>query len=271
MSRHAWILILAQCCFFPCVCAAVPLSAQNIADRVGFDQHLSAVVPSDLRFRDETGSAVSIGDYRGTAPIVLVFSYFGCSTLCPTFIAHLVQMLEQTDLTPGRQYMVLVVSIDPHDSPALAHSKKAVYFEQATQRNNAGAWHLLTGSHGDIASLTAAAGFRYFFDVDSHQYAHPAGVVVLTPEGVIAQYLFGFEFKSADLKTALSAAAVERVSSPVQRLLLLCFHFDPVNGKYSGIVMSALRWTAVAMVTFLLAWLVRISRMRRTKGDPYVK
>ena len=130
---------------------------------------------------------------------------------------------------------------------------------------------MLTGSHGDIASLTAAAGFRYFFDVDSHQYAHPAGVVVLTPEGVIAQYLFGFEFKSADLKTALSAAAVERVSSPVQRLLLLCFHFDPVNGKYSGIVMSALRWTAVAMVTFLLAWLVRISRMRRTKGDPYVK
>src|SRR6478672_4700912 len=173
MGRHAWILILAQCCFFAYVYAAAPLSTQNIADRVGFAQHLSAVVPSDLRFRDETGRAVSIGDYRGTTPIVLVFSYFGCSTLCPTFIAHLVQMLEQTDLTPGRQYMVLVVSIDPHDSPALAHSKKAVYFEQATQRNNAGAWHLLTGSHGDIASLTAAAGFRYFFDVDSHQYAHP--------------------------------------------------------------------------------------------------
>ena len=106
MSRHAWILTLAQCCFFAYVYAAAPLSTQNIADRVGFAQHLSAVVPSDLRFRDETGRAVSIGDYRGTTPIVLVFSYFGCSTLCPTFIAHLVQMLEQTDLTPGRQYMV---------------------------------------------------------------------------------------------------------------------------------------------------------------------
>ncbi|HEY2863869.1 MAG TPA: SCO family protein [Casimicrobiaceae bacterium] len=264
MKIHARVLALVSGWFLVSACAAATLSAQAVADRVGFDQHLDATLPLGLDFRDEAGRGVHLGDYFGAAPVVLAFAYYGCSSLCPTVVGHLVDTLDRSGLTPGRGYRVIVASIDPGDSPALASMKKATYLENAKRPHTAEAWHLLTGSEANISALTQAAGFRYAYDADAHQYAHPAGIIVLTPHGVIARYVFGFEATPEELRSALNDAAAQRIASPAERLLLLCFHFAP-SGRYSTAILLALRWITLAMLLALLAWFT--SRRRRKRAD----
>ncbi|MGH8713193.1 MAG: SCO family protein [Casimicrobiaceae bacterium] len=265
MKRLVPVLLLASFWVTGPACAAANLAAADIAGRVGFDQHLNAPIPPDLRFRDETGTPVRLGAYFGTSPLVLVFAYYGCSTLCPTVLGHLAATLDRGGPAPGAGYQVIVASIDPGDSPAVASARKAVYLPTASRPQTGKAWHLLTGSQASIAALARVAGFRYAYDAATHQYAHPAGIVVLTPRGTIARYFFGFDFTPAELRTALDAAAAQRIASPVQRLLLLCFHFDPA-GKYSATVMQALRWMALATLLALAAMLAAARWRRRAAG-----
>jgi protein SCO1/2 len=239
---------------------AASQSAADLASRAGFEQHLEAALPADLAFHDETGRAVQLRDYYGAAPMVLVFSYYGCTTLCPTVISNLADKLQHSGLQAGAQYRVLAVSIDPRDSPSLAAAKKTTYL--AATPAQAGAWHLLTGDESSIAALAQVVGFHYAWDDATAQYAHPAGIVLVTPRGAIARYFFGFDFTPAELRAALASAQAGHISSPVERLLLLCFHFDPATGKYSLAVMMALRWMALAMLLAAMAWLTAW-RMRR--------
>jgi len=233
--------MLACWLVFATACAAAQAPPRDIAARVGFDQHLGKPIPPGLTFHDDKGAAVQLGTYFGRSPLLLVFAYFGCSNLCPTVIGNLAGALEG-DGAAG-PYQVIVVSIDPGDSPVLAAEKKSVYLSAAQRSGNR--WHLLTGGPTDIAALAEAAGFRYAYDDASHQYAHPAGLVVLTPQGSIARYFFGFDYTPGELHAALEAAAERRIDSPAQRLLLLCFHFAPA-GKYSSAILAALRWTVLA-------------------------
>ncbi|MGH8314234.1 MAG: SCO family protein [Steroidobacterales bacterium] len=232
--------------------AAVNRTGASIAEGVGFDQHLNDTIPRELRFRDETGATVRLDKYFDASPVVLVFAYYGCSSLCPTVLGNLAATLDRGGLAPGVGYQVIVASIDPGDSPAAASLKKASFLRTASRPHTANAWHLLSGSPASIAALTQASGFRYVYDAASHQYAHPAGIVVLTPRGTIAQYFFGFDFTPDALRRALDEAAAQRIATPVQRLLLLCFHFD-LAGKYSATVLRALRWMALAMLLTLAA------------------
>jgi protein SCO1/2 len=266
----AFVRMLACCCAFVMACAAAAMAPENIPARVGFDQRLGAAIPPGLKFRDENGADVRLATYFGRSPSLLVFAYFGCSNLCPTVIGNLAEALDRAGNAAGSRYQVLVVSIDPGDSPGLAATKKAAYLSGA-QRPDAGkGWHLLTGSPANIAALTDAAGYRYAYDGDVHQYAHPAGVVVLTPQGTIARYFFGFDYTPGELLAALDAAAAKRIDSPAQRLLLLCFHFEPA-GKYGPAVLGALRWSALAACLALAAafaaarWSPRRARARRRR------
>jgi protein SCO1/2 len=242
------------------VCAANPLSPAELAQSAGFDQHLNTQLPSDLQFRDETGHELRLGNYFGTTPTVLVFSYYGCSTLCPTVISNLAARLDGAGLIADKQYQVLAVSIDPRDSPSLATAKKAIYLEHALPAQTA-AWHLLTGDESSISALTRAAGFRYAWDEASQQYAHHAGIVLVTPDGVVSHYFFGFDFTPAELRDALADAGTGHITSSVERLLLLCFHFDPATGKYSLAIVWTLRWMALAMGLSFAAWLA-VNRLR---------
>jgi protein SCO1/2 len=239
-------------------------TADDLVQRVGFDQHLNRIVPLGLVFRDDDNRAVRLGDYFGSAPVLLAFSYYGCSNLCPTVIGNLGDALRRGGLQPGRQYRVIVVSIDPGDSPSIAARSKATYLHYESGET-AGAWHLLTGSDDSIAKLTGAAGFRYVYDAATHQYAHPGGVLLLTPGGRIARYFFGFDFTPAQLRQAVQDASEERIASAAERLLLLCFHFDPA-GKYSATILQALRWIAAAMLVAALAWTA--TRRRRGRQHP---
>lgn len=238
--------------------ASAHATAADLAQRAGFEQRLGEDVPAALTFRDETGARVHLSGYFGAAPIVVVFAWYGCTTLCPTVVGNLVQALDRSGLPSGR-YQVLVASIDPRDAPADARRMKRNWLARASRRDDATAWHLLTGDAAAIGGLARAAGFRYAYDDDTQQFAHPAGIVLLTPKGTIARYFLGFDFTPAELRDAVDAAGIERIGSPVAQLLLLCFHFAPA-GKYSAVVLQALR---IASFGLLLGGIALVVRRRR--------
>jgi protein SCO1/2 len=247
-----WLLLAALALATGALARVTP---EQAASDVGFEQHLGARIPGSLVFRDEHGAGARLADYYGKAPMVLVFAWYGCSTLCPTVVGNLAQALERTGLARA-DYQVLVASIDPHDAPADASRMKRKHL--ATVRGSA--WHLLTGGERDIAALAQAAGFRYAYDEDTHQYAHPAGILLLTPRGTIARYFLGFDYTPAALREGLEAAANDEIASPADRLLLVCFHFGP-GGRYSATVLESLRIASVALA--LAAAGVALVRRRR--------
>jgi protein SCO1/2 len=173
-----------------------------------------------------------LGEHLGAAPVVLVLGYLGCINLCGTTLAGVSLALRDTGLAPDRDYRALFVSIDPRD-------------EHAPPERRAG-WHFLTGA-APAAALADAVGFRYFYEADSDQFAHPTGFIVLTPRGEVARYFMGVRFDAAEVRAAIAQAALGQTQSPFERLLLLCFH-DPVAGKHTASVLMALR---LAMALFL--------------------
>jgi len=244
---------------------------RSYAGAVDFEQHLDRSLPGELRFRDEQGSTVRIGDYLGQGPLGLVFSYYGCTNLCPAQIRNLAQHLAQAPGEAARQAQVLVVSIDPLDSPALAQQAKHKFLDGLLAPERAQRWHFLSGAQDDIARLAESAGFRYGYDEKSHQYAHPDGFALLTPAGRFARYFFGFDFTADELGQAFDQAGAQRIAfAPIQRLLLVCFHFDVADGRYSALILDVLRIAALFMVTVLLglaAGLLRRGRRIRAGGS----
>jgi protein SCO1/2 len=249
IARCARIFALA-CTLSVATPACAYLTPEQGARDAGFAQRLSSVVPGALSFRDESGRAVTLADYFGDSPIIVVFAWYGCTTLCPTVVGNLAQALERSKL-PADRYRVLVTSIDPRDAPADARRAKQRYLAGA--HLDADAWHLLTGSEAAIAGFTRAIGFRYAYDDATHQYAHPAGIALLTPRGTIARYFFGFGFTPAGLREAVDAAAADEIAGPVDRLLLLCFHFTPA-GRHSAAVVEALRAGGIALLVAALGF-----------------
>jgi protein SCO1/2 len=233
---------------------------------VRFDQNLDARVPLDLPFRDESGTAVRLGDLFRGRPVILTLVYFECPMLCTVELNALVRSLRPLALDVGRQFDIITVSINPAETPALAARKKAGYLARYGRAGAEPGWHFLTGDQASIAALTRAAGFHYAYDPASGQYAHPAGIVILTPGGKIARYFYGVDFPARDLRLGLIEASAGTIGSPVDHLLLYCFHYDPATGKYNVVVMGALRVfglaTVAALGTFLLVLFRRDARRR---------
>jgi protein SCO1 len=258
-------ILLLLCWWLVAGGAIANVTAVNLAHQAGFEQRLNGSVPSKLAFRDETGRTVRLSDYYGVSPLVLVFAWYGCTTLCPTVVGNLVQALDRSGLATD-DYQVVVASIDPRDSASSAMHMKGIYLAGASHHADSRRWHLLTGTRDAISGLTQAAGFRYAYDAATHQYAHPAGIVLLTPRGTIARYFFGFDFTPAQLRDGLHDAAAARIASPIDRLLLLCFHFAPA-GKYSLAVMHALRWISIVLLAAGLALLIAMRRRFANAGS----
>jgi protein SCO1/2 len=230
---------------------------------IGFDQNLDQRVPLDTRFRDEAGATVRLGDYFGKRPVVLVFAYFDCPMLCTLVVNGLSSVLGVLSLNPGRDFEIVTVSFNPRDTPAAAAAKKASYLERYKRPGAAEGWHFLTGDQPAIDRLTKAAGFRYAWDADTRQFAHPSGVIVLTPDGRLARYLFGIEYGPRDLRFALVEASAGKVGSPVDSLLLYCYHYDPMTGRYGLAIMRAIRLAGAATVLALGAFIVVMARRER--------
>ena len=238
---------------------------------VGFDQNLNAPVPLDVMFRDESGRAVALGEYFGKRPVVMVFAYYDCPMLCTQVINGLASALGVLSLNPGQDFEIVTVSFDPRDTPASAAAKKAHYLERYTRAGAAGAWHFLTGEQASIDRLTKAAGFRYAWDAPTNQFAHPSGVIVLTPDGRLARYLFGIEYGPRDLRFAIVDASAGKAGNPADALLLYCYHYDPMTGRYGFVIMRALRLAGVGTVLALLSFVVVMLRRERSSRIPNPK
>jgi protein SCO1/2 len=231
---------------------------------VGFDQNLEQMLPLGVEFKDEHGRTVRIGDYFGKRPVVLAFVYYGCPMLCLQSLSSLASTLAVLSETPGDDFEVVNVSIDPRETPALALEKKAHYVERSGKPSIARGWHFLTGTEADIQRLTRAAGFRYVWDESLQQFAHPAGIVIATPQGRVSRYLFGIDYGPRDLRLALLDASRERISSPLTKALLYCYHYDAATGRYSLAIMRVVRLAGAATVlslgTLIFVWTRRERR-----------
>ena len=241
------------------VSSAVPAPLRDI----GFDQNIDGRVPLDTLFRDETGRSVRLGDYFGRRAVVLAFAYYNCPMLCTQVINALASALDLMSLEPGRDFEIVTVSFDPHDTPATAAAKKAGYIARYKRAGAAAAWHFLSGDGPPIDRLTKAAGFRYVWDTPTKQFAHPTGVIVLTPDGRLARYLFGIEYGARDLRFAIVEASAGQVGSRVDMLLLYCYHYDPMRGRYGLLVMRAIRIAGAATVLVLTTFIVLMIRKER--------
>ncbi len=232
---------------------------------IGFDQNLDQHVPLDTVFKDEDGHVVTLGQYFGARPVVMVFAYYDCPMLCTMVINGLASALDVLSLVPGRDFEIVTVSFDPRDTPATATAKKAAYIARYKQPGAGAAWHFLTGEPPSIDRLTKAAGFRYVWDQETKQFAHPTGVIVLTPDGRLARYLFGIEYGPRDLRYAIVEASNGKVGSAVDSLLLYCYHYDPTTGRYGVAIMRVIRGAAAATVLALGAFIVVMARSEKRR------
>jgi len=240
--------------------SAVPAPLRDI----GFDQHIGDRLPLDAAFVDESGRAVRLGEYFGKRPVVLVFAYYDCPMLCTLVINGLSSALNVLSLSPGQDFEIVTISFNPRDTPATASAKKAFYLERYKRPGANTGWHFLTGDAAAIDAVTKAAGFRYTWDDQTKQFAHPTGVMVLTPEGRLARYLFGIEYGPRDLRFAIIEASAGKLGSPADALLLYCYHYDPTTGRYGLVVMRAIRIAGGGTVLALGTFIIVMVRRERT-------
>jgi protein SCO1/2 len=218
--------------------------------QIKFDQKLNASVLPYLNFKDENGKPVQIGDYFHHRPIVLMLGYYGCPMLCTLALNGAVSTFQDLKTNVGEGFDVIFVSIDANETAQLAAEKKKTYVK-SYGRGSADGWHFLTGDTNSIQKLADEIGFHFAYDPSIKQFAHPSGFVVLTPEGKISSYFFGVTYSAAELNTALHAADAEKISSPVEQFILLCFHYSPLTGKYGNLVMDVVRGGGILMMVVL--------------------
>jgi protein SCO1/2 len=233
---------------------------------VGIDQNLKAVVPLDLQFRDEGNRQVSLGSYFQQKPVVLALVYYRCPNLCNVTLNEMVSGLKRISLQPAKDYNVVAVSIDPKETPALAAEKKENYRKQFGRPTFEEGWHFLTGSQESISRLANVVGFHYRWDERSQQFVHAAAIMVATPEGQLSRYFYGVQYAPADLRMALVEAGQNHVGSPVDRLLLFCFHYDASQGKYTLAILNVLKIAGTLTVAVLGILIYGMTRRNRPEA-----
>jgi len=230
---------------------------------VEFDQKLNSQIPLDLSFTDERGVPVQLRQYFGGKPIILNFVYYKCRDLCPLLLDGMVRTLRGVSFDIGTEFDVLTVSIDPHDNAALAAAQKRDFLARYGRRGSERGWYFLTGEEAAIGKLAEAVGFHYSFDATTGEFAHATGIVLLTPTGKTSRYFYGIEFSPRDVRLGLVEAGEGKIGTPIDQLLLFCYHYDPVTGKYGPFVTNLVRLggliTAVGLAGFIL-WMLRRER-----------
>ncbi len=238
----------------------------ELLQEVGLDQKLNTQLPLDLTFKDESGRSVKLGDYFGQRPVILTLNYFECPMLCTEVLNGLVSSIGVLNFSIGKEFEVVTVSFDPKDTPELARQKKAAYLGRYKRAGAENGWHFLTGSPREIGALTRAVGFRYAYNASVGQFAHASGIMVATPEGRLSHYFYGIEYGPRDLRLALVEAGNHKIGSPVDQVLLACFHYDPSTGRYSLAVMNLVRIAGVATVLLIVGGIVLLRRRERQRG-----
>lgn len=245
---------------------ALLLCLQNPADGVGIDQRLGEPLSLDLVFRDEEGRDVRLRDVLGGRPAVLLLVYYRCPMLCGEIFNGMVRAVNAVPLALDADYRIVTISFNPAETPELAAAKKEKVLGALHRRPPDSGWRFLTGSSESISRICGETGFRYRFDAASGEFAHGSAIMVVTPAGRLARYFFGVEFPARDLKLSLVEASQGRIGTLADRLLLLCFEYDPARSGYSLGILKLLRVFAVATVALVAGGVLtmRLRELRRT-------
>ncbi len=235
----------------------------SLLDQVGFDQKLGAQLPMALVFQDEDGKDVRLGDLFTNRPVVLSMVYYNCPMLCTQVLNGLTRSLKPLALDVGKDFDVIVVSIDPQEKSDLSALKKRLYLQQYDREGTEAGWHFLTGDQTSITRLAQTIGFRYTYNPSTRLFAHAAGITLATPKGQVARYLFGLDFPPRDLQFGLVEASAGKVGSPVARILLLCYDYDAASGKYTFAIMRITR--VLGSSTFLVLVVAVLLLLRRER------
>lgn len=241
----------------------VPSGLPKALNGVGIDQKLNEQLPLDLVLKNENGESVKLGDYFGSKPVMVALVYYQCPMLCNQILNGMVTAFRVMQFAPGKDFDVVTISFDPRETPALAAAKKKTYVDylpaaKRTDANNG--WHFLTADEASIARITEAIGFRYHWDDATQQFAHASGIYVATPEGKLARYFYGIEYAPRDLRLGLIEASANKIGSPVDQLLLYCYHYDPATGKYGAAVLNLMRVGGVLTLIGMVAMLFLLRR-----------
>jgi protein SCO1/2 len=217
----------------------------QVLQKVGVAQHLNQQLPLDAAFVDDTGKPVTLGDYFGKHPAILSLVYYSCPLLCSEEMDGLAGALEMVKLTPGKDFDVVIISIDPSDTPELAAKKKAYYVKRYGRPETAAGWHFLTGQRPAIDAVTNSVGFGYVRvpgpDGKLSQFAHASSIEIVTTDGKLAQYYLGVEYSPKDMLLGLIEASNNKIGSPVANILTYCYHYDPQTNKHSLIVVRVVQ------------------------------
>ncbi len=249
--------------------AAFPTSAFSQSQlpeavrNVGIDQRLNEQLPLDLEFRNEEGRLVALGEFFHDKPVILSLVYHECPMLCSEVLEGMLRAFRVLRFDVGKEFEVLTVSFNPREDAPLAKSAKESYIRRYKREGAAEGWHFLTGDQTSIDRLTKAVGFRYRYDAQKNQYAHAGGIMVLTPQGRLSRYFYGIEFAPKDLRLGLVEASENKIGSIVDQVLLFCYHYDPVTGKYGLVILTTMRIVGVAFVLGLGAYVVLMLRRER--------
>ena len=244
---------------------STPNGLPKALNDVGIDQKLDEQLPLELEFRNESGQLVKLGAYFGKKPVVLSLVYYQCPMLCNQVLNGMVSAFRVMAFRPGEEFEVVTVSFDNRETAELAAAKKRTYVDYLPEGKRAGAtngWHFLTGDETNIRRLTDAVGFRYHFDAATNQFAHASAIYVATPQGKLARYFYGIEYAPRDLRLGLIEASENKIGSPVDQLLLYCYHYDPALGKYGAVVINMIRLGAIATLIAMIALFFLLRRYR---------
>jgi protein SCO1/2 len=233
---------------------------------VGIEQHLNEQIPGSLSFRDESGNTVRLGEFFGKRPMILNLVYYRCPMLCSEVLSGLTAAIKPMKFDIGKDFDVLTISFDPHETPQDATESKAKWLQRYGHPGAEKGWHFLTGPQESIDALTEAAGFGYDYNAKTGQFAHATAIIVLTPEGRIAQYYYGVEFSPKDLRLAMVQASQEKIGNLVDQVLLYCYHYDPSMGRYSVQILRVMRLAGIATIVVLGGFIFALFRREGVRG-----
>lgn len=239
---------------------------------VSIEQKLNEQVPLDLTFRDETGKTVQLKQYFGKKPVLLTLVYYECPSLCGLVLQGLLKSLRVLNYTPGDQFEIVTVSISPWETPELAAAKKEAFLKEYGRLDAAAGWHWLTGDEKNIRALADAVGFRYVYDPKTKQFAHAAGIMLLTPTGKISRYFYGIEYSPRDLRMGIMDASQGKVGSLVEKVILFCYQYDPTTGKYGLVVVRLIQLGGLLTLAILGGFMgIMFYRERRARAAQFGK
>ena len=235
----------------------------EIMRKVDFEQRLGAQLPLERSFVDEEGQSVKLGDFFDERPVLFVLAYYRCPMLCNQVLNGVLTSTNAIDFVAGRDFEIVVVSFDPTDAPTVARAKRDAYTRRYHHKSGRDGWHFLTGKTDDIAAVAEACGFRYVYHEETDQYAHASGIMVVTPDGRLSQYFYGIDYPTRDLRLALVESSQGQIGNLVDQLLLRCFHYDAITGRYGLAVMRLVQAGGILTVVLVGGFIVRSLRKER--------